>query len=82
MLILDNFRGENRLKRGICNNSSKKSCNPCLYGISKELNNNEEMVLMNGDEEVEGMKDSTDFYEDEAQAPLALLGNRILIHQI
>jgi hypothetical protein len=72
MLLLDNFRGENRLKRGTL--SSSKDDNLHLCETSKGLiTEGDEKVLKGG--EGEEMRSSSDFYEDEAQAPLALLGN-------
>mmetsp|Transcript_35612 Transcript_35612/g.33767 ORF Transcript_35612/g.33767 Transcript_35612/m.33767 type:complete len:545 (+) Transcript_35612:166-1800(+) len=73
MLMLDSFRGENRLKRGTSYSMTDTSQYSCE--TSEGLENEGEIIVLKGEEDVkDDMRSSSDFYEDEAQAPLALLG--------
>jgi hypothetical protein len=78
MLMLDSFRGENRLKRGTSYSMTDTSQYSCE--TSEGLENEGEIIVLKGEEDVkDDMRSSSDFYEDEAQAPLALLGNKVVI---
>jgi hypothetical protein len=81
MLMLDSFRGENRLKRGTSSGSSRTDISQYSCETSEGLGNEGEMKVLKEEEDVlDDMRSSTDFYEDEAQAPLALLGNKVVIN--